>query len=434
MFLTQTGRGFMSFKFTLLLISGGILAQGAFAQTKDIAIVGAKIEVGDGKVISSGTIVIHEGKIAAVGEGVATPSGADVIDAKGLVVYPGFVDAYSTQGLKLPDLPSSGTPPDTRNTAPATMWHNNHRGIRSDVVAAKCLDLADRLKENYGMGITTALLTSGTGSVRGIASVVDYVGKGNVLAPSAAGELALRGGGGGGGGGGYPGTLFGVTALTRQVLIDAQNYAQDPTAKKDPGLENLKPLVTRQIPALFVADSAREIVRAARFADEFGLKLILYGGREAYRELDLIKDRQIPVILSVDVQDAPNKKMDSGDDATPQEVLNERYDVWVEHSLNPKKLNEAGIPLAFSLGAGFAEYLKGVRKMIAAGLPRDAALKAMTAGGAAVLGVADRTGSVEAGKLANLVIMTGDFVDDKSQIKTVFAEGTRVDLGKGGSK
>lgn len=423
----------MSFKFMHSLVLVGILAQGAFGQTRDIALVGAKIEVGDGRVIPTGTIVIHAGKIAAVGDSVATPDGADVIDGKGLVVYPGFVDAYSTQGLKLPDLPSSGTPPDTRNTAPATMWHTNHRGIRSDVVAAKCLDLADRMKDSYAMGITTALLTSGTGSVRGIASVVDYAGKGTVLVPSAAGELALRGGGGGGGGG-YPGTLFGVTALTRQVLIDAQTYAKDPTAKKDQSFDNLKPLVTGQIPALFAADSAREVVRASRFADEFGFKWIVYGGKEAYRELDLIKGKQVPVILSVDVQDAPSKKMDSGEDATPQEVLDERYDIWVEHSLNPKKLNEAGIPLAFSLGSGFADYLKGIRKMIAAGLPRDAALKAMTLGGASILGVADRTGSIEAGKLANLVIMSGDFVDDKSQIKTVLAEGARIDLGKGGGK
>jgi imidazolonepropionase-like amidohydrolase len=253
--------------------------------------------------------------------------------------------------------------------------------------------------------------------------------------PSAAGELALRGGGGGGGGGGgYPGTLFGVTALTRQVLIDAQTYANDPTAKKDQSFENLKPLVMGQIPALFAADSAREIVRATRIADEFKFKLMIYGGREAYRELGLLKGMHVPVILSVDVQDAPSKKMDTGEDATPQEVLNERYDLWQEHSMNPKVLNDAGVPLAFSLGSGFGDYLKGIRKMITTGLPRDAALKGMTLGAAGILGVSDKVGSIEVGKLANLVIMTGDFADDKSQIKSVVAEGTKIDLNNGGAK
>src|SRR5476651_1031901 len=121
-------RGSMAFNFLQSLALLGLLASGAFAQTKDIAIVGAKIEIGDGKVIPVGTIVIHDGKITAVGENVMAPAGADTVDGKGLVIYPGFIDAYCTQGLKLPDVPSSGTPPDTRNTAPATMWHNNHRG------------------------------------------------------------------------------------------------------------------------------------------------------------------------------------------------------------------------------------------------------------------------------------------------------------------
>ena len=218
----------MKFSNSLFLL--GFLAPGVLAQSKDVFISNAHIETGDGKVIASGGIYIHDGKIAAVGEGLQPPAEATVIDAKGGYVYPGFIDAYSTDGLKLPDVPASGPAPDTRNTAPATMWHANRRGIRSDIVAAKCLDIADHTKDAYGMGITTGLLSSGSGSIRGIASVVDYIGKGTVLLSDAAGELALRGGGGGGGGG-YPGTLFGVTALTRQVIIDAQAYAANPPTK-----------------------------------------------------------------------------------------------------------------------------------------------------------------------------------------------------------
>lgn len=425
----------MAFKLTQSLFLAGFLAQGALAQTKDIAIVGAHIECGDGKVITSGTVLIHDGKIAEVGDTVAVPSGVETIDGKGMYVFPGFIDAYTTQGLQLPIAPAAGTPPDTRNTAPATMWHNNKRGIRADVVAAKCLDLADHLKDHYAMGVTTSLITSGSGSVRGIASVVDYIGKGNVLVTNAAGELSLRGGGGGGGGGGgYPGTLFGVTALTRQILFDAKAYAADPNPKKDQGLENLKPLVTGQIPALFTADTAREIVRARRMADEFGFRLILNGGKEAYRDIDPLKEGKIPVILSLDVADAPSKKAETGDDATPQEVVTERYDTWLERSQNPKKLSDAGVPIAFGLGSGFADYLKGVRQMVTEGLPREAALRAMTSGAAAILGVGDKVGIIGPGKLANLVIMSGDFVDAKSTVQTVIVEGNRVDVKKGGAK
>jgi hypothetical protein len=283
------------------------------------------------------------------------------------------------------------------------------------------------------MGVTTGLLSSGNGSVRGIASVVDYIGKGTVLLSSAAGEFALRGGGGGGGGG-YPGTLFGVTALTRQVVIDAQAYAANPPAKKDPSFENMIPIATAKIPALFAADSARELVRAKRFTDEFGLKLIINGGREAYRELDWIKAGRIPVILSLDVTDAPSKKVEAGADATPQQVLDERYDTWLEHSKNAQKLNDAGVPLAFSLGGGFADYLKGVRKYVAQGLPKDAALKAMTSGAATILGVSDQVGTITPGKVANLAILSGDFLDDKTTVQSVVVEGTKIDLKKGGTK
>jgi len=422
----------MAYYFKVSMFVLGLLTQVAFAQTKDTVISGARIEVGDGTVIPSGSIVIHDGKISAVGENVTAPADANVIDGKGWVVFPGFIDAYNTQGLKLPDAPSSRTAPDSRNTAPATMWHANRKGIRSDIVAAKCLDLSSHLNDNYGMGITTALVASGTGSIRGTASIVDYAGTGVVLLSNAAEEIALRGGGFGGGG--YPGTLFGVTALVRQILADAETYASTDNPKPDKGFDNLKPLMNGQMPALFTADTAREIVRASRITDEFGLKLIVAGGREGYRELDLLKAKTIPVILSLDVPDAPTRKVETGPDATPQAVLDERYNTWQERSRNAKILNDAGIPLAFSLGSSFADCLKGVRKIISFGLPRDAALKAMTTGSAALLGVGDKVGSIQVGKIANLVIMNGDFADEKSSIQTVFAEGKRIDLKKGGAK
>ena len=109
---------------------------------------------------------------------------------------------------------------------------------------------------------------------------------------------------------------------------------QNPRLKKDQSFENLKPLVTGKIPALFVADTARDITRAERMADEFHMPLIIEGAREGYRELDSLKGKHIPVILSVDVTDAPSRKVETGPDATPQAVLDDRYDTWKEHSVN----------------------------------------------------------------------------------------------------
>lgn len=417
------------------------LSAGALAQTKDIAITGVHIDVGDGKSIASGTVLVHDGKIAAVGENVTIPSGTDVIDGKGKFLYPGFIDGYSTRGIKMPDAPSSGTPPDSRTTAPPTMWHGNRKGIRSDVIASKCLDVKGQLMDNFAQGITTALLSPGTGTIRGLATVIDYTDTGTVLVPTAAEEIAIRGGGFGGGGGGgangdtgYPGSLLGIIALARQTLSDAQQYADSPPDKKDDQLENLKPLVMKQIPALFSADSDREIVRCGQIADEFGFKPLFGGARDAYKEIDMLKSKGAAVFASVDLGTEPALQPAEGSD-TPTEVLAERHATWVERSQNVKKLLEAGIPVAFSTtGTNLSDYLKNVRKVIATGVDRESALKCMTSSAASILGIGDKVGTIEAGKAANLVLMNADFTDANSVVESVLVEGKRTDLKKGAAK
>lgn len=432
-------------------------AGGTHLQSRDLAIAGARIEIGDGKVLFSGTVVIHEGKIAAVGENVTPPSGAEVIDGRGLVVYPGFIDAYTTNGLSLPSAPIAERAPESRTTAQPSMWHGNRKGIRSDILCYKAVDLRTTGRDANRVGVTTALLSPGSGPVCGISTVVDYTpppsaqgskpapNTGSVILPEAAAELSFRngagGGGFGGGGGGYPGTLFGVFGILRQTLSDAQYYAAQPApAKKDPALENLGPLVGGKMPALFEADTAREIVRASHVADEFSLHMILLGGREAYRDLDLLKAKGFPVIASLDLGYEPSLKPDSSipaSDGAPQAVLQERHDLWVEHSRNIKALFDAGIPTALSslgLSGGVADFLKGLRQVIATGVPEAVVLKSVTSQSAAILGIADKVGTIEPGKLANLVVFSGDFADPKSQVTSVIVEGARVDMKKEGSK
>jgi imidazolonepropionase-like amidohydrolase len=222
---------------------------------------------------------------------------------------------------------------------------------------------------------------------------------------------------------------------------DAQYYAaQDAPAKKDVALENLRPLVSGTIPALFSADSAREIVRATRIADEFSLRMILLSGREAYRDIDIIKAKNLPVVVSLDLGLEPSAKSSTttpDNDGPPQAVLDERHDTWFEHSHNIKKLYDAGIPMAFSslgLGGGVDDFLQGLRKVIATGVPREAVLKSVTSESAAILGIADKTGTIEPGKLANLVLFSGDFADPKSEVKIVIVEGNKIELKKGGAK
>lgn len=430
---------------TLLLST--LLAAGGSPQAPDLAIVGARVEIGDGRVVENGTIVVRGDRILSVGSGPA-PSGATILDGKGLTVYPGFIDAYSTTGLKLPEAPPNGpNPPDTLNTAPASMWHGNRKNIRADVRAANSLDLKGPFTERYAQGVTSVLLSGGTGTLAGTAALVDLAATPKVVNSEAASEIQWRSGGGRGGGEdedmagaqrpqppaqpqgyAYPGTLFGIFGLMRQTLYDAKAYAATTPAKADPTYEGLKPLVTGRIPGLFTVTQSRDITRAAHLADEFGFRMIVNGATDAYRAIDVLKAHRAPVVLSLEASTEPRRTVSTEPDSTPQRVLDDRYATYQERLLNAKALNAAGIVIAFRGGSD--GYLTGVRRMIAAGLPREAALRAMTLDAATIYGAADRLGSIEPGKIANLVLMTGDFADAKSTVKTTLVEGTRFDTEK----
>ena len=200
-------------------------------------------------------------------------------------------------------------------------------------------------------------------------------------------------------------------------------------------------MITGKLPALFSADSAREIVRATRVADEFSLRLLILGGREAYRDLDLLKSKNLPVLVTLDIGDDPTKPTSTpptpNPDGPPKAVLDERHDTWLDHSLNIKKLSDAGVPFAFTsvgLSAGIDGYLKAIRTIIGTGVPRDVALKAVTSESALLLGISEKVGTIEPGKIANLAVFNGDFADAKSEVQFVLVEGKKVDIKKAGSK
>ena len=427
-----------------LLLGGGVSAR----QGAETAIVGARLEIGDGRVVENGTLVMRGDTIVLLGAGLAAPAGAKTIDGKGLVVLPGFADCYVTSGLKLPEpVPSGKDLPDTTTTAPATMWHENRKNLRADVRAADAIDKDASFADRSAQGITTVLLSSGNGSMAGTAAFVELSATPKVLLSDAAEEFVFRGGGRFGGeevgdmAGAqrrnqadatpsypYPGTLFGVFGLMRQTLWDAKAYAGEAKPKADPTYEALRPLVTGRMPGLFTMNTAREIARAGHLADEFGFGMIVNGVQDAYRMTDALKAHSAPVIVSLEIPDAP-KRTASGADSPPTRVLEDRYQQYRERMANARKLSEAGVTILFRRGSD--DYLVGVRKLVAAsGLSRDAALRAMTVDPARVFGLGDRMGLLAVGKAANLVVLTGDFLDEKSKVKTTFVEGVALETKK----
>jgi hypothetical protein len=241
--------------------------------------------------------------------------------------------------------------------------------------------------------------------------------------------------------GDYPWTLLGVIAHQRQTLYDArrhgllldrwkQNPRGVPRPENNPGLEALVPVVRGQLPLFVEANRENEIRRAVRLAKEFDLKLTVVGATEGFQALDALAGR--PAIVTVNFPRPVDMtrwayrislKPPAGDSAA-----------WARESerlaqANAAALHRAGIRFALASGGTRpADFLANVRKAVAAGLPADVALQALTIRAAEAAGAAEMLGSVEAGKIANLVVSDGDLLGDSTRVRAVFVDGVRYEV------
>lgn len=404
----------------------------AWAQSTDFAIVGVTVKVGDGRQVENALVIVREGKIASVSPGGQAPSGMATVKGAGKFLYPGFIDAYSTRLTKTAPEPNLDGRPDAATQAPPTMWAGNLKGIYGDFSASGNLDF-DRDNSSFENGITTSLLVPNKGSIRGAAALVNLLPpaeKERVLNPEVGFGLSYRAGAGSG----YPSNILGVVALMRQTLADAKSTADGADVGAPPaalkGLQSLAPLVTGKKPGIFESNFDREIERSMRLAEEFGFKFMVAGGRDAYKIAPMLKLNSIPVLLQVDYLDQPTVTPDSDSvppaDRQPLEYKQERLARWQEQIKGSQVLASAGVEFAFSSGAQPSQYLKNVRRLIKEGLSTEAALTAMTMTPAKLFGASDKVGSIETGKLANLVLMSGPFESEASVVESLWISGKMV--------
>lgn len=414
------------------------------------AITGARIEPVSGPAIATGTVVIRNGLIAAVGASVAVPADARVIDGSGLTVYPGFIDGYGTLGMPTAAAPAGGATGAAaaaqaaarRPSAPNSTYGT---GLQPEVNAAAELEpTATSFTTARSAGFTAALTAPGAGVFRGRSAVIS-LGDGRAAELVVRADVAqhvgfARGGGGGGGGGGYPGALMGVFAQLRQQLLDAQTwrdnqaaYARNPRGMvrpiHDPSLEALQPVLAGTQPVVMFANTEREIERALDLATEFRLKAIIAGGREAWKVTDRLRAANAAVLLDIDfprrTAPAGGRSASTADDPPEaMSVLRSR----VEMPQTAGKLDQAGVRFAMVSNGDFADFAANLRRAVAAGVTRDRALRAITLEPATLLGVADRMGSVEVGKMANLTIASGDLFAEGGRVTQVFIDGQRFEL------
>ena len=419
-------------------------------QVRTFAIRNARIVTAPGQVLEAATVVVHAGRITALGNGIEIPIEAEIIEGEGLTIYSGFIDAaaHTLQDDAKP-VPVEGRSVEISKYALAGLRSDDHSGLTPEYAAAKHLKMVPGELERYRQSGFVAVqvlpagrIASGQGAVLQLASLPVREA---LLVPSTFSTLQLfeRGGGE------YPSTNMGMHAHLRQTFLDAARHEKQqrlfadgvsgidrPAA--DAVLETFQAMRAGRLRTLFLASDRDDHDRALNFAAEHQLRIAIWGGQEAYRLTDRLKATETDLILHVDFGDEPKvEAAKPGDDEyadipDPQRVRDQKLLQWKRRVGGLAELQKAGIRFAVSSrdGKSPGDVLKGMRQAIANGLARDAALAALTNQAAAILGLERELGTIAVGRPAYFIALTGPFDNEQSRVKHVVIGTQRYEYHK----
>jgi imidazolonepropionase-like amidohydrolase len=385
-----------------------LLFSAAIVSGQTVAITNAKIYPIAGPVIERGTVVIRDGKIAAVGASVSVPAGASVIDAAGKIVTPGLLDSSTGLGTVEIGLSAEGT--DDQSTT-------NDRITAAFNVADNLNPFSTLVPVTRVEGITRAVVAPQTGSslIAGQGILVDLDALAIARNPAAMfavlGERGARISGGG--------ARSAAILRLKEALQDARDFAANHAAfesarRRDYALsrldlEALVPVAHGQLPLVIDVNRASDILTALRLAREFSLKLILSGVAEGGMVAREIAAAGVTVIVD------PMRNLPGF----------ESLGITLE---NAARLNAAGVTLVFaSFDSHNSRNIKQqAGNAVSYGLPYDVALRALTINPARLWGIADRYGTLEAGKDADVVVWSGDPLELTTTVEHVFIRGREM--------
>ena len=407
-----------------------LAAPALFADAPGVyAITGGTVHPASGPEIANGVVIIRDGLIAAVGANVAIPRDATTIDVKGAHVYPGLIDAQTSLGFTAP-APRRGfgggggggarrSEPETPEPTPDFLAMRNAKISDDDADARRAT------------GVTTVLTVPAAGIFNGQSAIVN-LGSGSIESRVIKSPASMQVSFSPRSTWTYPDSLMGVISYIRQTLFDAQQHAaaravyeRAPAGLRrppeSPALEALQPVLKRDLPVVFIADSAEMIQRVAAIAREFNLNYMISGGRQSYAIADQLKN--VPVLVSVKWPVAPTDQQDREDQ--PLRIIRDRQMA----PTSPAALAKAGATFALVSGSGkTGDFLPGIRKAIANGLSADDALKATTLTPARIFKVDRQIGSLDRGKIANVVVSDKPIFDEKAKVTRVFVDGREIRL------
>lgn len=400
------------------LILALALALPAVGQT--VFIRDAVVHTLAGETLEKGSVLIQDGKITGVGRNLRAPRGATVVDAAGKHLYPGMFDAYTALGLS--EIGAVDVTSDVRE--------QDDFNPQLEAIIAVNPD-SEHLAVTRANGVTHALTTMSGGVFNGQAGVIHLDGwTWEEMAVETSGPFVVRwptlrvASGSGFRSRGLPKTFDEAkkkydkdVAEIRRALEAARHYAQALDAggiapeAVDRKLAALAPLVKGERPMIALADDERTMRNVIAFAEQEGLKLIIAGGEEAVAVKDLLAEKKIPVILGPTQTNVPDP--------------DESYDRIFRQ---PGELLAAGVVFCFGTGSASSSRTLPYEAASATpfGLPKEAALEAVTKNPAEILGLGDRLGTIEEGKIANLILTDGDPLEITTTIEKVFINGADV--------
>lgn len=415
-------------KFVTLFLAVSCFPFTAFAAPPEVfALTGGTIYPVASAPIQGGVVILRDGLVEAVGAGLPVPADATTIDARGLHVYPGLFDAQTSIGLPATSKPD----PDWKDKVPGSP-------VPGTAIPSPFLNSAriftpseDDLDARRSKGVTTAVIAPTLGIFAGQSAVINLSGgspASMVLRSPASIQVTFnprtdRS---------FPDSLMGTVAYLRQSLLDAQQhqealtvYNRNPLNKQRPEpneeLESLRGVLRRELPLVFAAESENAIRRSAAVAAEFNVRWIISGGRQAYRMVDDLQRFGAPVLLSVNYLSPPER-----DEVRDEESLRSMRDRQ-ESPGAASLLARRNVKFALvSAGASGEAFMKGIRRAIDQGLSETDALRAITLTPAEIFGVDRQVGSLERGKIANVVVTDRPIFEKDMRVRHLFIDGRLI--------
>ena len=427
----------LHFVLTLSLVVFGTSAfaqsdpTGTSAVTKTFAITNATVIAKPGTEMTEATVLVKNGLIVNVGKNVRIPADAEVIDASELYVYPAFIDGMSNTGAKRPENPQR--PQNLFTPDPP----NDYAGITPENSIVEQIDISNSSIGNMrkvGFGISHSVpygrMLPGSGSLLLLndAEHMDEI----LMAKDVSLYSQFVGAPGA-----YPGNILGIMAKFRNLYKNAELhkkhvelYAQNPVGMERPTNDRVSyafhPVIAKEKAIMFDVDEMLDVRRALRLKNELGFNIMVAGVKQGWDVVEELKAANANVFLSLDL---PNEPKDSKDEDKSEEVKSleeRRMEFYKKYVTQAGEMEKADVPFGFSArGASAGKIKANVMTLIENGLSENAALAALTVNPANAFGIGQVVGTIESGKMANIMVSTAPYFTKDSQIKMMFVDGDK---------